>query len=306
MKKVLLGLSLIALLASCNSVSREEYDALLKENQQLKAQVEELQNTPTNLLALGQELLAKDRNDTAKVVLNKLITKFPSSPEATEATNIVSKLEKAEKEAREKAEKEAREKAEKEAQKKALGFKVLKESSSASFEDITINFKSVSTGKRWISDAYDDEWHYRDAEKDETFVLARLSITSKSKNPKLPPIGVYYYSDGKLMLLDEMKYSFARWAGYGEYLGNYADYGNDFAHTSTISFSNAATIKKSYLDGALFVVLKKTGCLERYESRFSNPPVGYPSKGSNMATILTVDDFDSQYHLVKIFNKNKM
>lgn len=103
-----------------------------------------------------------------------------------------------------------------------------------------------------------------------------------------------------------MKYSFARWSGYGEYLGNYADYGNDFAHTSTISFSNAATIKKSYQNDVIFVVIKKTGCLERLASRLSTSPVGYVSSGNDMASILTVDDFDSQYQVIKIFNKNKL
>ncbi|MBO4587502.1 MAG: hypothetical protein J5711_01195 [Bacteroidales bacterium] len=306
MKKGLLWLSLVLIIVSCDNFSRDEYEALQKENQALKEQVEELQNTPTNLLALGHELIANNRNDSAKVVLNKLIKKFPSSPEASEAEGIVNKIEKAEKEAREKAEKESKEKAEKEAQKRALGFKILKESTNITFDNNTANIKSISMGKRWVSDAYDDSWHYQDAEKDEIFVLTKLSITSKDKDPKLPPIGVYSYSNGKLVKLSEMSYRFSRWAGYGEYLGNYADYGNDFAHTSTISFSNAAAIKKSYQNEVIFVVMKKTGCLERHASILSNPPVGYVSNGSDMASNLTVDDFDSQYQVVKIFNKNKL
>lgn len=298
MKRVLLGLNLILMLVSCDNVCREEYEALKKENQALKEQVEELQNTPTNLLALGYELIANNRNDSAKIVLNKIIKKFPSSTEASEAEGIITKIETAEKEAKEKVEKEA--------QKRALGFKILKESANISFDNNTANIKSVSIGKRWIFDAYEDEWHYKVAEKDEIYVLAKLSISSKDKDPKLPPLGVYSYSDGKLVKLSEMSYRFARWAGYGEYLGNYADYGNDFAYTSTILFSNAATIKKSYQNEVIFVVIKKTGCLERHASRFLSPPVGYVSNGSDMASILTVDDFDSNYQVVKIFNKNKL
>ena len=122
----------------------------------------------------------------------------------------------------------------------------------------------------------------------------------------LPPIGIYRYKDGKLFLVSEMGYKFARWKSYGHYLGNYADYSNDFAHTSTIPFSNAAEIKKDDQNDVLFVVVRKKGCFERVDLGFSNPEVGYASSGSNMATILSVDDFDSEYSLVKVFNKNKM
>lgn len=295
MKNLFLGFSVLVFFVSCSGISRDEYDALLKENKQLKEQIEELKDTPTNLLVKGQELYANGEMDSSKSVLNRLILKYPSSPEAMDAEKMVRKIEN-----------EEREKAEQEARKKALGYKVLKESSSVSFNDLTVNFKSVSFGKRWVHDSYDDSWFYNDAERDEVFVLTKLSITSKSKNPKLPPIGVYCYEDGKLVKLAEMEYKFARWESYGCYLGNYADYGNDFSHTSTVSFSNAATINKLYQDKAIFVVVRKVGTFERVVSRFSTPEVGYTSSGGNMSSSLTVDDFDLEYQLVKIFNKNKM
>ena len=313
--RVLICVSAMALAGCTSGVQQEVFDSLQqkyntieKENAQLKAQVEELQNTPTNILALGRELLSAGKTNDAKETLNKLIKKFPSSAEATEASKIVSDLEKKEKEVREKAEKEAREKAEKEAQKKALGFKILKESTSVSYGDLTVKFTSVSSGKVWSHDAYDDSYFYNDAERDELFVMARLSITSKDKYPSLPPIGVYKYENGRLKQIDVMRYRFARWSDYGSYLGNYHDSRNDFSHTSTVPFSNAAKVDKSTFDNyAIFVVMKKEGCFERKYDKFSTPEIRYEaSSGCSMDYYLTVDDFDYKYQLIKIFNKNKM
>lgn len=314
-KKIVSVFSVVVFVGCSTGVQQKDFDSLLQkcstleeENTQLKSQVEELQNTPTNLMASGRDLLANGNAAKAKELFNKLITKFPSSGEAVEASKIVADLEKKEKTAKEKAEKEAREKAEKEAQKKALGFKILKESTSVSYGNLTVKFTSVSSGRRWIHDAYDDRWHYNDAERDEVYVMARISITSKSKYPKLPPIGVYKYEDGALYLLEVMDYEFARWEDYGSYLGNYADYRNDFSHTSTIPFSNAARISKNtFNNSAIFVVMRKKGVFERKNERFSTPEVSYKASTFNsMDYTLHVDDFDTKYQLVKIFNKNKM
>lgn len=316
-KKVGRSVLLLALISfwGCTGVHQDSYDSLQQkydsleeENAQLKSQVEELQNTPANLLASGRDLLASGDTYKAKGLFNKLINKFPSSEEAVEASRIVADLEKKEKDALEEAEKEAREKAEKEAQKQALGFKVLKESSTVSYGDLTVKFTSVTSGKRWTHDAYENRYFYHDAERDEMFVMARISITSKSKYPSLPPIGVYEYKDGSLHLLEVMEYKFARWKDYGTYLGNYADYGNDFCHTSTVSFSNAATIDKdTYNNSAIFVVMKKEGVFERKYDKYSRPEVSYEASSySSMDYFLGVDDFDSKYQLVKILNKNKM
>ena len=315
-KHTITGILIGLLVVGCTSgVKQEAFDSLQMEYTKLeveakglRATVEELQNTPTNLMATANEQLKSNKKTEAIATLHKLVNKYPSSTEAKEASRIIAEEEKKEREAREKEERERREAIKKEEQKKALGFKILKENSNVSYGYLDVKFTSVTSGKRWTFDSYDDRYFYRDAERDEIFIIARMSIKSSDKYPKLPPVGVYEYRGGFLHQLEVMDYKFARWQDYGSYLGNYADYGNDFSHTSTIPFSNAATIKKSDFDNsAIFVVMKKEGVFERTYDKYSNPEISYKTTSySSMKLTLTVDDFDNDYQLIKIFNKGKL
>ncbi len=297
MNKIYFTIAVALLTASCNNgVEQTEYDKLKAELTECKETVEELQNTPQVRLSNGQQYLSKNDIINAKKEFNALIEKFGETEEAKKAKSLIAEIEK-----EEKVKKEAEER------KRTLGFKVLKENSSVIAGDVTVKFNSVSTSGNFIFDRYDDSWRYRDAERGEIYVLANVSVSSKIKEPKLPPISVCKIENGVLSLIGTLEYRFYRWEDYGSYLGNDADYGNDFAHTSTIRFSCGLSISKEDINNsAVFVVVKNENCFYRNTDRFGNPPVSYSSSGCNLKSTLIVDDFDKDYVLVKIFNKNKL
>jgi hypothetical protein len=228
MKKYYLDFfAVFLLLISCdNGVSQSDYDRLRIELTECKAEleecrntIEELRNTPQVLLSNVQQYLLNNDLDGAKKELIALVEKFGRADESIKAQSLIDEFEK-----QERAKKEAEER------KKALGFKALKESTSVVIDDITLKFNTVNTGQRWIFDRYGREWRYIGAERGEIFVLSNVSILSENKDPKLPPISIYKISEGSLSLIGTMNYRFSKWEDYASYLGNDADYGNDFAH----------------------------------------------------------------------------
>jgi hypothetical protein len=288
---------IIVILTGCNNnkgPKQEDYDKLQAELTDCKKTVEELSNTPQMRLANGQKFQVENDFANAKKEYKELIEKFPGTDEAKKATTLIADIEKVE-----------IEKKEAEERKKALGFKAIKENTSLKIGDVTIKFNSVNTASQWNFDDYGSEYRLRKAERGEIYIVAKVSISAESKDPSLPPISVYQISNGSLKLLGTMGYEFVRWKDYGSYLGNYADYGNDFSHTKTISFSCGLSISKTDIDDeAVFVVVKKANCFYRSEDRFRNPPVSYSEGDCGIKSNLTVDDFDKDYYLVKVFNKN--
>src|SRR5690606_5418775 len=130
--------------------------------------------------------------------------------------------------------------------------------------------------------------------------LARISISSESKNPDLPPILAYQYFDGKLMLLGTLGYEFRRWKDYGSYLGNYADYGNDFAHSKTIPFNLGYESSEDNLkSGKVYVVMRKVNCFTRKNKDYGRPEIQYQMGICAPKSTLEVSDFDNDYVLIK-------
>ncbi|MEI7597347.1 MAG: hypothetical protein WCK02_16480 [Bacteroidota bacterium] len=299
MRKIYFAILIIGIFTSCNNnkgPKQEDYDKLQAELTDCKKTVEELSNTPQMRLTNGQKFQSQNDLVTAKKEYNELIQKFPGSTEAKKANEFIIEIEKIDKE-----------KILAEERKKTLGFKAIPESSLVKIGGVNIKFNSVNTGSQWVFDNYGSEWKYRSAERGEIYVLSKVSISADSKNPSLPPISIYKMLNGSLTLIGTMGYEFSRWKDYGTYLGNNADFGNDFAHTKTISFSCGLSISKTDIDDeAVFVVVKKTNCFYRSEDRFGSPPVSYSEGECGIKSNLTIDDFDKDYVLVKVFNKNKL
>jgi hypothetical protein len=113
--------------------------------------------------------------------------------------------------------------------------------------------------------------------------------------------------NGVLNLLGTLEYRFVRWEDYATYLGNNADYGNDFAHTKTIRFSAGIQVSNDDInDKAVFLVIKKVNCFTRRNDRFGNPPVSYVEQECGARQQLGIDDFEKEYEVVKVFNQNKL
>ena|GEM_PF-1332637 len=263
--------------------------------------------TPDIRLAKGKQYLANNDFAEAKKELIPLIELFGDSDEAKIAHSLIDDIEKQEKEKIETEAKREKEKIEAEAKRVRLAFKALKQNTSVTSDEVTIKFNSVSTGEKWIFDDYGSGNREKLLERGDIFVTAKVSVSSKSKNPKLPPIFVYKFSNGHLSYLGTMGYMFSKWKNFNTYSGNNPDTKNDFSYSETVSFSCGISIDKEEIEqNAIFVVVKRSGCFER--RRNSSPPlVSYkPNKNCNPEHTLTLDDFDKDYALIKMFNSNKL
>lgn len=258
----------------------------------LEAQVAELKTTPAMLLAEVDAAVKKEDLDLAKQHLATLQTKYPQSTEAGTGVKLVEALDAK----RKAAEREA-------ARMAALGLKALKVNNVFEHEGLKLNVTSAAIANAWSFDSYGDSYHYREAERGSKYVTARVSVTSKDKDPNLFGIGAYVEENGKLALRGKLEYRFARWMDYGTYLGNESDFRNDFAHTATIPFSAATEISNDKLKRPVYLVATKQKCHSRSYQRFDNPPVSYFGDCSGMRQILSVEDFkNGDYAVLKRIN----
>lgn len=148
-------------------------------------------------------------------------------------------------------------------------------------------------------------WHYRDAVRGSDFVLADVTVSSPSHNPMLPAIAVYRLESGSLRHIGQMHYEFYRWRDYGSYLGNYSDYGNDFAHTRAVRFAAGVELPEAALDGApIFVLASKTGCHVRTESRYGSPEVEYQPQNCSVPDALDVSNAQTDFSAVGLLNRS--
>lgn len=86
---------------------------------------------------------------------------------------------------------------------------------------------------------------------------------------------------------------------FGAFLGNYADYGNDFAHTATIRFEVGYEANEQDVKQPVYIFATLQGCNERGYDRFGNPPDSYSSSCSS-STI--GGDNVNEYTLIAIIN----
>jgi len=135
-----------------------------------------------------------------------------------------------------------------------------------------------------------------------------MSITSETHNPKLPAIDIYKTSQDSLGYIGTLYYAFYRWEDYGTYLGNYTDYGNTFSHTKTIRFVAGLEIPEDELNkDAIFILIDNTLCFARNDDdKFNNPAVKYTDIGCKSPWSLNLEQVEKNYHLIKIFNPDKI
>lgn len=305
--RLLLPLSLtLTLIVSCG-VKQSDYDSLKSELEVAKKKllldsviISHLQDTIIMLSYPANQrfekinsLVSKGDFDNARSEIHQLALLFPESKEAQAVPAISKKID----------DLITKQKTE-EDRIKALGFKVLKPCTSAEIGYNKLSFTNIVSGNTFVFDSYDDHYHYRTADRGNTYITAVMSVTSSSKDPDLPTLAVYSINGNQMKKEGVMELRFARWKNYGTYLGNYSDYGNDFAKTSTIRFKLGIEVSDDIVKKPYAVVLKKSNGLSRNYSRFDNPPVSYIGSISYPYS-LSLDDFtreNSQYLVVKIAN----
>lgn len=293
MKRVIPFL-LTGILSGCvNNSNTTELKELKRENERLTAMVDSLLNTPENRFNKASQLLEQENDSSALNEYKELIEYYPKSNYAAMAENEVSKIE-----TKIKRQKEEEERI------KSMGFKAIKANSQIKYDYLTLNFTSVQFRENFTYDSYGDRYFYNSAERGSKYLVVRVSITSEVNDPVLPRILAYALKDGELKSITPigLMYRFRRWKDYGTYLGNYADFGNDFAQTKTINFNLGDQIQESDFKGLpIYVVMQKTKAYHRVQERFENPPISYKQDDYTFKDILTPQDFSEsgKYVLIK-------
>lgn len=274
----------VASLEADISAAKGRITQLEKENSILK-------ETPSVLLAQVRKAVNSADEAAAKTALISLTARFADSAEVSTGNGLVLKMVKD----RESKEQEARRLA-------ALGMKAIPVKGSFTADDSTVSLQSAQIADQWSFNDHGGEYEYRSAERGSRYITARVSYSSKSKDPRLAPLIVYAANGGELKRLGIMGFEFVRWSSYATFLGNYHDTANDFAHTANIRFSMGLQIPTDAITKPLYIVASSSGCSDRSSDRFGNPPVSYSTYGCDKAApdVLHASDFkEGRFGIVK-------
>lgn len=292
--KKLITLLVVGVLSGCmNSSNTTELNDLRNKNKRLASMVDSLLNTPENRFNKASKLQAQGKDTLAIDEFKQLVEYYPKSNYADLSKKEITKIESAIKERKDEEERIKR-----------MGFAAIKASTKIEYDYLTLNFGDIQFRENFTYDSYDDRYFYNSAERGSKYLVARVSITSEVNDPKLPRILAYALKDGELRSITPigLTYRFRRWEDYGTYLGNNADYGNDFAQTKTINFNLGDQIQESDFKGfPIYVVMQKTKAYHRVQERFDNPPISYKQDDYDYKIVLTPQDFSESgdYVLIK-------
>lgn len=293
MKKFLLLLLLIPLV-SCDVKESKDYKALLNKNNELKTIIDSLKNTSENRFLSANNLFKSGKYKEAISAFEVYVKNYGDSYYYSKAKKNLSiakiKLKNAE------IETERRER---------LKFKILKEINPVKMNNLSIKAYGFNFTNEFTFDRYDDSYHYRQAERGNKFLSFDVTISSEEKNPNLPLFYIYVFDKNKLKRLSRLKgmsYEFYRWEDYGTYLGNYADYSNDFSRTKRIRFDVGEQLQiTKYKGKEIYLVLSKKDYAYRNRTTIGNPEIEY-SPNSVIVDIPEINDletFEKNFILVK-------
>lgn len=270
-----------------NTKLRTEIDSLNNEIEECSNELTLIKNTPEQRKWRAQKYFSVDDFKKSIFEYEGIIENYKGTEEANQAEKEINKIKKI-----------IEDRIKEEERKKALGYKVLESNMKPKFGKLSLNFSSISKGQTWSFDSHGTEYSYRSAQRGYTYVLAKVTISSESNNPDLPPVLIYKMEEGELNMVGRMGYEFRRWKDYGSYLGNYADYGNDFGHSKSINFNLGCQVSNEDVSKGVYVVLKKEECFRRKTGGF-RPSVEYVESYCEIKDKLSVNDFDKEYILLK-------
>ena len=308
-RNILLNLIPVLILSSCGadeaaktaqslSAARDSISALKADIDTLKTTVARLSDENRKLsysapdrLKQINALVSEGNYIKARLEIEDLVSTFPKSVEADMCKDITENIEKA----------EAARKAE-EDRIKALGFKALKAETSFTVDYNKISISGITTGTKFIFDSYDDSWHYLEADRDNRYITAAMSVTSAEKDPMLPELAVYAITGDRMTLKGTFMTRYARWRDYGAYLGNYSDSQNDFSKVSTVRFKLGCEVPADMLSRPYAIVAMRRNVLSEHYERFNNPPQSWTGSAA-YPPVLALDNFTSgQYIIVRLAN----
>lgn len=263
---------------------------LKDEIENLKQEISLLKFPADQRLAKVKDQIKNENLDEAQNGISELKRIFPNSVEASCCDELTEQIN-----SRRAKIKEEQDRID------ALGFKAIKAKTTFTIGYNTIVLSNISVSNQFVFDSYDDRWFYRDADRGNKYITMAMSVKSTSKNPKLPQFAVYTVSGKIMSKVGTFETKYARWSDYGCYLGNYHDSRNDFAKVSTVSFKLGCELSNDILRQPYAIVVKNENVLTEEYDRFKNPPQ-YWMGGASYPATLSVDDFKSDYILIKMTN----
>lgn len=294
--KFYLTISCVLLLSGCNNNIKEsiEYKTLLNENYKLKNENDSLKNTLENRFFLAKKMSENKKYKEAILNYEYIILNYKDGYYFDKAKKnlanvkyVVNSLKKEEE------------------RRNRLKFKALKPSLNIKTDSLKIKVSNLKFSNSFTFDRYSDTYHYREAERGNKYLSFNANISAENKNPKLPLFYVYVYENSKLNLISStsgMKYEFYRWEDYGSYLGNEADYSNDFRRSKTVRFAiGEELIVNDYKDKEVYLVLSKKNFAYKTPTRIGNPEIEYAPFTTNKSIpkeIIELDEFDENFYLI--------
>ena len=226
-------------------------------------------------LAKIKRLIADESFAEAKKEIAALQSYFPNSQEAAQCSALTESINS----------KLAAIEAEK-ARIKAQGFKVFKDNLSCSDNEENYSFSGFTFGRTFTFDnCYDvDEYSYRTADKDNTYLLFSLRMSTKKKYASPPSIYIYEVTGDKLRRITHCMEEYASWTSYGAKIGNYSDDSHDFSKVNSVNYKFAGEIEQTQSKKPLFVLFAKDG--------------------HNLKDELSVEDVHNDCIVIKVLNRN--
>ena len=293
--KKIISISFVLFLFSCNNIKESiEYKELLSENKKLKHEIDSLKNTLENRFFLAKKLSENKNYEEAingyKYILANYKDGYYFEKAKKNLANVKSIVLNLKKE---------------EERKNKLKFKALNPSLTIKTDSLNLKISNLKFSNSFTFDRYSDTYHYREAERGNKYLSFNSNISAINKNPKLPIFYVYVYENSKLNLISSkrgMKYEFYRWEDYGTYLGNQADYSNDFRRSKTVRFSiGEELVIKKYKGKEVYLVLSKKNFAYKAPTRIGNPEIEYTPFTTNLDVpkeITELDEFNENFYLI--------
>lgn len=253
-------------------------DSIASLNKQIKKaneQIRILEFPSDQRFYVIQTLYNNHEYDSVRQKITELRSVFPNSKEIKDCDILLSKIETIESE--KKAEEERL---------KALGFKVFKDTPKTTLDDVNYSYSGFNYGRTFTFEyVYDvDEYSYTVANKDCTYILASLTISTKKQYARPQSVGVYEIVDGKLKKIATFRTEYASYNTYGASIGNYSETSHDFSKVSSVKYKMAAEIPLTYTKKPLLILVSKTN--------------------SSLSNYITIEEVKENYEVIKIMNRN--
>ena len=171
---------------------------------------------------------------------------------------------------------------------KALGYKAFKDNLTVKLDNVTYAFSGFTYGRTFTFEyVYDvEEYSYEVADKNCTYILASLAISTKENYASTPNVYACEIVDGNLKEIDDFRVEYASYNTYGASIGNYSETSHDFSKVSSVKYKMAAQIPQSYTSKPIVIIVRKSS--------------GY------LSGEITIDEVRENYEVVKILNRNKL